>query len=660
MVFLIARNAGRRKIPAMNGRHLFGCRPALAHTAVLALLLLCIAALPAASPAVPAPASSPSPASNTRPAVAIAPGSSGEARARIAELRAKIAHHDELYFRRAAPEISDSAYDSLKRELAALERDFPSEVAAASPGAAALGDDRTGDFPTWRHRERMLGLDKTYSKAELRNWHRQLLARLGHGEATLVVEPKFDGLAVSVTYEHGRLVRAVTRGDGNEGDDITANLSTIATLPATLYSSGPQDPPPDRIELRGEVYVSWAEFARLNRELGTDGEPAFAHPRTLAAGTAKLLDPAEVATRKLEVVFYGWGACEPAAATPASQRGFLSQARAWGLPTVGDIQLAHDADELWLAVQNLGRLRATFGYPADGAVVKVDSVALRRALGETEQAPRWAVAYKFAPRQATTELRGITIQVGRTGVLTPVAELAPVSIAGATVTRATLHNRDTIARLDLRVGDSVVVERAGEIVPRIVGVDRTRRRPDRPPFAYPEQCPSCGTAVVQLPSEAAVRCPNSACPAQLRRRLDHFTGASGVDIRDLGPATVNTLVDRGLVREVSDLYRLRRTDLTALPGFGGPSADALLAAIEQSRHARLWRVLSGLGLPRVGVTTAKRLALRFDSLEGFANATFGELLPVVGPSTAREVVAYLAEPRNRASIDALVAVRNKP
>ena len=558
------------------------------------------------------------------------------------------------------PEISDSRYDSLKRELVSLERAFPAEAAAAAPAATALGDDRTGDFATYIHRERMLGLEKTYSKAELRTWHRQLLARLGANDATLVVEPKVDGLAVSVTYEHGQLVRAVTRGNGTEGDDITANLRTLATLPATLHSTGPRDPLPDLIELRGELYVSWAEFARINHELETASEPAFAHPRNLAAGTAKLHDPAEVAARKLDVVFYGWGACEPASAVPISQRGFLAQAKSWGLPTIGEIQLAHDASELWIAVQTLGHWRATLDYPTDGAVVKVDSVALRHSLGETEQAPRWAVAYKFAAHKATTELRAITIQVGRTGVLTPVAELAPVDLAGASIARATLHNRDTIARLDLRVGDTVFVERAGEVVPRIIGVDLTRRTADRAPYVFPDKCPSCGTPVVQLPGEAAVRCPNSQCPAQLRRRLDHFAGAAGANIQDLGPATITLLVDRGLVRDVSDLYRLRRAELIALPGFGQTSADTLLAAIERSKHVQLWRVISGLGLPHVGTITAKKLALHFGSLQRLANATYGELIPIVAPSTARALVAHFAEPQSRASIDALITVLNKP
>lgn len=631
----------------MNGSPTHGRRPALAHTAVLALLLVSATALAATSPRDPPPP-------------AAAPVTATEARARIVALREEIAHHNELYFRRAAPEISDTAYDSLRRELAALESAFPAEATAAAPETAPLGDDRTGDFPTALHRERLLGLEKTYTAAELRNWHRLLRARLDRRDATLVVEPKVDGLAVSVTYEHGRLVRAVTRGSGTEGDDITANVRTIATLPATLRAGGAHSPMPSLIELRGELYIPPTEFARLNLEREAAGEPPFAHPRNLAAGTAKLHDPAEVAARPLAIVFYGWGAWEPAATQPASQQKFLAQAKAWGLPTIGEARLARSASELWAAVVNVRTQSDQFSFPVDGAVAKLNSAPLRRLLGETEQAPRWAVAYKFQPSQATTQLRAITIQVGRTGILTPVAELAPVPLAGASVARATLHNRDTLARLDLRVGDTVTLERAGGVIPRITGVDLTRRPPGSSPYVFPEQCPACNTAVVQNPGEAAVRCPNPGCPAQVRQRLDHYSGRAGVRIQDLGPATITLLVDRGLVRDIPDLYRLRRTDLLALPGFGPISADALLAAIERSRHATLWRVFNGLGLPRVGPATAKKLARRFDRLESLANATYGELIPVVGTATARALVAHLAEPGNQARLTALASVRNKP
>ncbi|MBK8479244.1 MAG: NAD-dependent DNA ligase LigA [Opitutaceae bacterium] len=616
---------------------------------MLALLLLSVAAF-AATPPLGAPAPTP----------AAVPATTADAGARIAALRGEIARHNELYFRRSAPEITDSTFDSLRRELAALEADFPALAAAAPPEAAPPGDDRNGDFPTARHRAPMLGIEKVYTEAELRHWHRLLLARLGRRDAALVVEPKIDGLAISVTFEHGRLVRAVTRGSGTEGDEITANVRTIPTLPTTLRSAGAHSPPPALIELRGELYISPAEFARLNLEREAAGEPPFAHPRNLAAGTAKLHDPAEVAARHLALVFYGWGAWEPTATQPASQQKFLEQANAWGLPTIPVTRLARSADELWAAVGEVARQRDQLPFPADGAVAKLDSVPLRRSLGETEQAPRWTVAYKFPPDRASTRLRAISIQIGRTGVLTPVAELVPVPLAGASIARATLHNRDTIARLDLRVGDTVTLERAGGVVPHITGVDLARRPAESAPYVFPDKCPACSTAVAQGPGEALVRCPNPICPAQVRQRLDHYTGRHGVRIQDLGPATITMLVDRGLVRDIPDLYRLRRGDLLALPGFGPTSADALLDAIERSRHARLWRAINGLGLPRVGTATAKKLGRHFTRLEQLANATYGELIPVVGTATARALVAHLAEPGNRATLTALAAIRSQP
>lgn len=632
----------------MNGCPTHGRRPALAHTAVLALLLVSAATF-AAPPPPP-----------NAPAPAVAPATATEARARLVALRGEIARHDELYFRRSAPEITDTAYDALRRELTALEATFPAEAAAVAPEAIPLGDDRNGDFPTTLHRKRMLGLEKTQTEAELRHWYRLLLARLDRRNATLVVEPKVDGLAVSVTYEHGRLVRAVTRGNGTEGDDITANVRIIPTLPPTLRSGGAHSPAPALIELRGELYIAPADFARLNHEREAVGEPPFAHPRNLAAGTAKLHDPAEVATRHLSVVFYDWGAWEPAATQPASQQKFLAQAQAWGLPTTTDTRLARSADELWAAVTAVEHQRDQLTYPADGAVAKLDSVSLRRALGETEQAPRWAVAYKFRPDRATTQLRAITIQVGRTGVLTPVAELVPVPLAGASVARATLHNRDTIVRLDLHVGDTVTIERAGGVVPRITGVDPARRPADSTPYLFPDKCPACNTAVLQNPGEAAVRCPNRTCPAQVRQQLDHYTGRSGVRIHDLGPATITMLVDRGLVRSIPGLYHLRRSDLLTLPGFDPISADALLAAIERSRRAKLWRVINGLGLPRVGTATAKKLGGHFVRLDQLANATPSELVPLVGVATARALATHLAEPENQATLAALSAVLDTP
>lgn len=591
------------------------------------------------------------------------------ARRRIGALRAEIAHHDVLYFQQAEPEISDFAYDQLKRELGELEKAFP-EAGGNFPDAAPVGDDRSGLFPTWRHRERMLSLEKTYAEAELRAFTAGLARQLGRTDLTYVVEPKIDGLAVSAIYEKGRFARAVTRGNGVEGDDITPNALKIRSLPRALSPIAPDGTPnpiPDLIELRGEIYVTFAEFERLNREREGADEPLFAHPRNLAASTVRLLDPGEVAERNLDVVFYGWGACEPAMMAPATQHGFHEQARAWGLPVLEIYWTVTGADGVWKAVQAFGRRRRQLAYPADGAVVKLDSVPLRRAFGETEHAPRWAMAYKYAPDRVETQLRAITVQVGRTGLLTPVAELAPVQLAGSAVARATLHNRQVIARLDIRVGDIVQVEKAGEIIPAITGVDLTKRPADSQPYVFPTVCPACGTAVVQLAGEVAVRCPNAACPAQVRQRLRHFASKSCVNVDGLGPAAIDRLVASGRVRNLPDLYRLRREDLVTSGHDREKSADRLLTALERSKQAELWRFIYGLSIPHVGAATAVALARQFGSLEALAAAGREDFAPGSrGEDAGRNdaainaVLAYFSVPQNRAMVADLVALGVRP
>lgn len=588
-----------------------------------------------------------------------------QVRERILVLRAEIAHHDELYFKKAAPEISDAAYDRLKRELIELER-TNHEVRPAM----SLGDDRTGLFPTWRHRQRMLSLNKSYSEAEMRAFDTRLVQQLGTGNLEYVVEPKFDGLAISVIYEKGKLVRAVTRGDGVEGDDVTANVLTIPTLPRelrTLAPDGTRNPVPDLIELRGEIYLGFAEFERINREREEAGEEPYANPRNLAAGTIKQLDPSEVARRKLEIVFYGWGDCQPVSVTPVSQLALLTQLRAWGLPTVDAPRLARGADAMWHAVRAVGREKRNLPFPIDGAVVKIDSTAIRQKLGESETSPNWAMAYKFQPEQVVAQVRGITLQVGRTGVLTPVAELEPVKLGGSTVARATLHNRDEIARLDVRIGDYVQLEKAGEIIPMITEVVTSRRPATAVRYVFPEECPACRTVLVSNAGEVAVRCPNINCPAQVRRRIEHFASKACVDISGLGPATIEALVTQGKVKSVADLYRLERADLLNVNGVGARSADKLLAAIERSRHAELWRFINGLGIPQVGSITAKVLAGRFGSLSKLANCSRDELLAAgdkgastIGPAAAESIQMFFSRQENRELVADLQARGVRP
>ncbi|MFM1851484.1 MAG: hypothetical protein RIS54_1168 [Verrucomicrobiota bacterium] len=578
------------------------------------------------------------------------------AQQKIAELRAQVARHDELYHRQAQPEISDFDYDALKRELADLEAEFPQFATAESP-TAQVGDDRAEGFETYRHRQPMQSLDNTYSEAELREFHARLGRVLEREALDYVVEPKVDGLAVSLTYEQGKLVRAVTRGNGVEGDDVTVNIRTIKSLPDKLKSS-PDAPIPDVIEIRGEVFMTLAEFARINAEREEEGAPPYANPRNLAAGTLKLLDRAEVAARRLEIVLYGLGYCEPASAAGETQSGFHALVRRWGLPTVQKTWTAQGIDAVWAAVQELDGMRHDFSYATDGAVVKLDQIKLQRDAGSTSKAPRWAMAYKFAAERAETLLQGITIQVGRTGVLTPVAELAPVQLAGTTVSRATLHNRDEIARKDIRIGDHVYVEKAGEIIPVVLGVNLAKRPPECAPYAFPAACPVCATPVVQLEGEVALRCPNHECPVQVRRRVQHFASKGCLDIDGLGVAMVDTLVDQGWVRGVADLYRLQRDQLLTLGKSVEKSTDNLLAAIEASKRAELWRVIHGLGITHVGAAAAKDLAKHFGSLEAIAGAKYEDfivgkkesVINGIGETMAQAILAHFAKPENLAVV----------
>ena len=593
-----------------------------------------------------------------------------EAAERIDALRTEIAYHDELYFKKSAPVISDGAYDQLKRELAALERAFPSAAKDGENGRSEVGDDRVGSFATYRHRVRMLSLNKSYSESEVRAFDARLAKQLGRSGLDYVVEPKFDGLAISVTFEKGKLVRAVTRGNGDEGDDVTANLLTIRTLPRSLRNEsadGAVNPMPDVVELRGEVYLSFAEFDRINRERESAGEPSFAIPRNLAAGTLKQLDPNEVAKRRLDIVFYGVGACEPMKLKPVSQMELLRQLKAWGLPTVENPRPARGADEAWKAVQAVGRERSKLGFPIDGAVVKLNEVALQDQMDVTTQAPLWAIAYKFVPDRVETQIRAITLQIGRTGVLTPVAEFAPIKIGGSNIARVSLFNRDEIARRDIRVGDFVYIEKAGEIIPAIASVDREKRTPEVKPFVFPVACPVCNAALVQASGEAAMRCPNRNCPGQIEKRVEYFASKSCVGISGLGPATIGKLVQKGVVKNVADLYSLRREELLSVGGSGAKSADRILVSIEQSKRADLWRFISGLGIPQVGERAAHTVARHFGDLSMLAHARSADILkngrPVisgVGEGTSRALLVHFSVPENVEIVDRLVAAGVRP
>jgi len=603
-----------------------------------------------------------------------------EAHARIEHLRAELARHDERYYREAKPEITDFDYDALKRELAKLETEFPEFAAAAGDSPTQrVGDDRSEGFARVKHRVAMTTLDNTYDETELREFHARLAKLFGREDLAFSVEPKIDGASISLTYERGRLVRAVTRGDGEEGDDVTVNVKTIANLPAQLakilnpkrlnskteetgepdlFSGAGSGDFPELIEIRGEIFLRFEEFARINAVEQEAGRELYANPRNLAAGTLKLLDSSVVASRKLEIVLYGLGACEPAVPV-TSQRAWHEQLAAWGLPTLEHRRDVKGIEEIVDAIRALDALRGGLPYATDGAVVKLDDFALQaragyRGAGQSARklSPRWAAAYKFAPEQAETVLRGISIQVGRTGVLTPVAELEPVQLAGTTVARATLHNADEITRKDIRIGDTVTVEKAGEIIPVVVSVTLAKRTPECVAYVFPTACPECGTAVVRLEGEVAIRCPNADCPAQLVTRLDYLAGRSVLDLESLGGVVAEALVKTGTVRDVFDLFALEAETLGALnlgtaeaPRIlGVKNATKIVEAIARARKASLDRWMLALQIRDVGGATAQDIAAAHGTLEAVATS---EILPRL--ARLADVVEELARvsPRSR-------------
>ncbi len=522
------------------------------------------------------------------------PSSVAAVPSRVEWLRAEIARHDDLYFKKNAPELTDAEYDALKRELRRLE----------AGAAEAVGDDRTGAFATRVHGEPMLSLEKAYTETELRAFIERTERAARITALSWVVEPKLDGIAISLVYEDRKLVAAVTRGNGRAGDDVTANVLMIAAIPRELPADAPS-----RVEVRGEIFMTYAEFARINVARAEAGEEPFAHPRNLAAGTLKMVDAGEVAKRRLSAVFFGLGAWASNVPEPGSQEALHALLRSWGFPVVDAVSVNGGADGVWASVEAFGRTRASLPFPTDGVVVKVNARAAQQVLGSSDAAPRWAVAYKYAPERVTTRLRAITLQVGRTGVVTPVAELEPVRVGGSTVARATLHNADEIARRDLRVGDWVFVEKAGEVIPAITGVDLERREADARPFVFPDACADCETRLVR--AGAAVRCPNGRCPAQVRKRVEYFASRSGVGIGGLGPALITKLSAAGKLGSVADVYRLKRED--------GVSARVLVE-IERSKTVELPRLITGLGFAGVGKKGAEVLAEKYGSLSALAEA----------------------------------------
>ncbi|RXK56699.1 NAD-dependent DNA ligase LigA [Oleiharenicola lentus] len=563
-----------------------------------------------------------------------------EAQKRIAQLRAEVSRHDERYYRQARPEITDFAYDGLKRELAELEARYPEFASADSP-TQQVGDDRAQGFKEVAHRQKMLSLDNTYSEEEVRAFHTRLAKLLGSGELHYTVEPKIDGLAISLTYEQGRFVRAVTRGTGEKGDDVTANVLTIATVPRELKAV-PGTTMPDFVEIRGEIYLTAAEFQRLNAERAAAGEELYANPRNTAAGAIKQLDPNEVAKRKLSIVLYSLGHCEPSVVQ--TQAELHARLKAWGLPGVERIWHVKGIDAAWAAIGELDQLRRSFAYGTDGAVVKLDDLALQREAGSTAKAPSWAIAYKYKPDTARTRLKAITIQVGKTGILSPVAELEPVFLAGSTIARATLHNEEEIRRKDIRIGDLVEIEKAGEVIPAVLRSFPEERPAGAKEFDLPaaveHKCPVCGGRIAKLEVAAeeaqgvAWKCQNYDCSAQRAGRLGFFCSRRALAIDGVGGVVAAKLVELGHVQDPPDLYHVPQETLGTLNlgtaeeprMFGEKNAAKVVAAREAAMALPLEKWLYALSVPDVGESTARELGRRHRS---FAELTDSPLLRAV-------------------------------
>jgi len=576
-----------------------------------------------------------------------------KARKRHEELAAKIREYDYAYYVLAKPLISDREYDSLYHELLDLEKEFPELITPDSP-TQRVGGQPLSEFKPYHHAIPMMSLDNTYSQEEVREFVNRVQRLLPGEKLVWLLEPKIDGVAVNLRYEHGILVAGATRGDGVTGDDITANLKTIRSVPLRL--AGHSAPPV--LEVRGEVYMTKAGFQKLNAERAAQGEELFANPRNAAAGSLKQLDPRIVASRPLDILLYGIGQIQ-GAPPPSTQLDLLEWLRKLGLKTPERTWLCKSLEELINAIAELDKVRRDFPYETDGAVIKLNSIAQRERCGATAKAPRWAIAYKYAPEQAETNLKDITIQVGRTGALTPVAELEPVLLAGTTVSRATLHNEEDLRRKDIRIGDRVIIEKAGEIIPIVVRAVTEKRTGHEKPFRFPSRCPECGTSVTRDTADGEggviVRCPNYDCPAQIRGRIEHWCSRGAMDIEGGGEVLVAQLVKTGLVHDVADLYQLKLEQVASLERMGEKSAKNFLDAVEASRKRDLWRLIHGLGILHVGAGVAKNLARHFPNLDAIMNASVEELMKAedVGEVIAQSIVQWTSQDRNRNLIERL-------
>jgi DNA ligase (NAD+) len=599
-----------------------------------------------------------------------------EAATRIDELRDEIRRHNRLYYVEANPEINDYAYDQLVKELEELESQYPDLVTPDSPTQRVGGQPVEG-FQTVAHAVPMMSIDNTYDEQELQAWAQRVARRLGGkedaadlepAETRFVCEPKIDGVAVSLRYEAGRLVRGVSRGDGRYGDDITSNIRTIDPIPLRLDTSAP----PGVLEVRGEVFMTFSGFRALNQDREQRGQTPFMNPRNATAGTLKLLDPRIVAERELWFYAHGRGEIEPADRF-AAHFEFLEAIRDYGIPTNPKIDAAADLDDVWRYIQRFEDQISELDFPVDGVVVKVDDWDLQERLGYTSKAPRWCIAYKYAPDQAETTIRTVEWKVGKTGKITPRAIMDPVLLAGTTVQHASLHNLGYIREKDIRIGDTVLIEKAGEIIPQVVAVKTDQRGKGVEPIDPPDQCPVCGgpidrefdphrvkavgeeTDKLGDEDETVRRCVNPECPAQFREKLIHFAGRNQMDIDGLGEKMVDALLENDLVETFADLYALKKEDLTQLERMADKSAENLLTGIEASKDRGLARVLSSLGILHVGSATARVIAQHFPDIDALRNASAEDIeaVPDVGPVVAQSLYQWLQSDAGRRTIEGL-------
>ena len=566
-------------------------------------------------------------------------------RERTAFLQADLERHNRLYYGEANPEITDLEFDALINELIDLETRFPELRTPDSP-TQRVGGAPTAGFETVKHTVPMLSIDNTFSADELRKFDERVRKGLGDEAVSYVVELKIDGVSMSLRYEDGVLSRAATRGDGIEGDDVTTNVRTIRGVPLRLEGK-----PPALVEVRGEVYMTNAELVRLNLEREAEGLPLYANPRNTTAGTLKLLDSKAVAKRNLNIFVYDMPPLE--GVEVVSHRATLEQLKAYGFPTNPDVTFCDSMQDVIETCEAWVEKRNDLDYEIDGMVIKVDSAAQREELGFTSKAPRWAIAYKFPAQVSATRLNGITVQVGKSGALTPVAELDPVQLAGTTVKRASLYNFDDLAKKDLRIGDMVRVQKAGEIIPQVIDFIKEERPKGTRKFKIPTKCPDCDEPVHHDPDGVFLRCLNIACPAQLKERLEHYASRKAMDIEGLGPAVIEQLVDSGLVKDPADLYTLEQEQLEALERMGAKSAANLVAGIEKSKERPLSRVLHGLNIRHVGGRTGELLAEHFVTIENLMDASQESLVEVsdVGDVVAASIRDFFDTPHNVELID---------